>query len=319
MVGDRENIRILEASEELGVARSTAHRLMQMLQYHGFVRQARRQSKTYTVGPVLFDMGLQVVRNLDIRSHARPSLERLAHDLDETVQLFVLQQSDHLACIDAIESTRALRVGGRSGVVVPAFATAAGHALLAEMAPNRIRQIYPNEQLPEIAGASSPRSELERDLALTRERGYAVQRGEMDPEVSAVAASDTRHGLGRANFAVGIAVPTSRLTEEDSARRGAAAQGCAGGHRCRSALVTPPSHAGMQPSLMVSTAELRSLEPGNRERYVAKRDEQQRMLDRVILDGVTAGSSPPPSPPTRAAPSRPCASGSPRGTDLTAS
>jgi len=36
----------------------------------------------------------------------------------------------------------------------------------------------------------------------------------------------------------------------------------------------------------VSTAELRSLEPENRERYVAKRDEQQRMLDRVILDGV---------------------------------
>ncbi|MBM2619692.1 TetR family transcriptional regulator [Actinoplanes sp. LDG1-06] len=39
----------------------------------------------------------------------------------------------------------------------------------------------------------------------------------------------------------------------------------------------------------VSTAELRSLEPGNRERYVAKRDEQQRMLDQVILDGVREG------------------------------
>ncbi len=46
----------------------------------------------------------------------------------------------------------------------------------------------------------------------------------------------------------------------------------------------------------VSTAELRSLEPGNRERYVAKRDEQQRMLDRVILDGVRDGKFATPYP-----------------------
>jgi hypothetical protein len=47
---------------------------------------------------------------------------------------------------------------------------------------------------------------------------------------------------------------------------------------------------------MVSTAELRSLEPGNRERYVAKRDEQQRMLDRVILEGVENGDFSTPFP-----------------------
>ncbi|GID28706.1 TetR/AcrR family transcriptional regulator [Paractinoplanes brasiliensis] len=52
----------------------------------------------------------------------------------------------------------------------------------------------------------------------------------------------------------------------------------------------------------VSTAELRSLEPGNRERYVAKRDEQQRMLDRVVLDGVRDGvfSTPYPKDASRA-------------------
>jgi hypothetical protein len=44
-----------------------------------------------------------------------------------------------------------------------------------------------------------------------------------------------------------------------------------------------------QRGAMVSTSELRSLEPGNRERYVARRDEQQRMLDKIILAGVDAG------------------------------
>lgn len=37
---------------------------------------------------------------------------------------------------------------------------------------------------------------------------------------------------------------------------------------------------------IVSTSELRSLEPENRAAYVARRDEQQRMLDKIILAGV---------------------------------
>jgi len=48
-------------------------------------------------------------------------------------------------------------------------------------------------------------------------------------------------------------------------------------------------HMYRRTGAMVSTAELRSLEPANRERYVARRDEQQRMLDQVILDGVRDG------------------------------
>ncbi|GAA1874548.1 TetR/AcrR family transcriptional regulator [Asanoa iriomotensis] len=48
-------------------------------------------------------------------------------------------------------------------------------------------------------------------------------------------------------------------------------------------------HMYRRTGAMVSTGELRSLEAGNRERYVAKRDEQQRMLDQVILAGVADG------------------------------
>jgi AcrR family transcriptional regulator len=48
-------------------------------------------------------------------------------------------------------------------------------------------------------------------------------------------------------------------------------------------------HMYRRAGAMVSTGELRSLEPDNRKQYVAKRDEQQRMLDQVILAGVRDG------------------------------
>ncbi len=58
-------------------------------------------------------------------------------------------------------------------------------------------------------------------------------------------------------------------------------------------------HMYRRTGAIVSTGELRSLEPGNRERYVAKRDEQQRMLDEVILAGVRDGDFSTPYPEGR--------------------
>jgi hypothetical protein len=57
-----------------------------------------------------------------------------------------------------------------------------------------------------------------------------------------------------------------------------------------------------QKGAVVSTSELRSLEPDNRARYVARRDEQQAMILRIVLAGVEAGefSTPYPADAARA-------------------
>ena len=107
-------VRLSDASEHLGVAHSTAHRLMAMLAYHGFVRQ-EPDSRAYVAGPALVEIGLAAVRQLDIRRHARPVLESLASSLGETVHLAVLE-GGNVRYLDAVESSRALRVGGADRV-----------------------------------------------------------------------------------------------------------------------------------------------------------------------------------------------------------
>lgn len=61
-------------------------------------------------------------------------------------------------------------------------------------------------------------------------------------------------------------------------------------------------HMYRQKGAVVSTSELRSLEPDNRARYVARRDEQQAMILRIVLAGVEAGefSTPYPADAARA-------------------
>jgi acetoacetyl-CoA synthetase len=55
-------------------------------------------------------------------------------------------------------------------------------------------------------------------------------------------------------------------------------------------------HMFRKQGAIVSTSELRSLEPDNRAKYVARRDEQQRMLDKIILAGVESGQFTTPYP-----------------------
>jgi len=213
MLGERDRVRIAEAASELGVARSTAHRLMQMLLYHGFARQDP-ESKAYVAGSRLIGLGLQLVRKLDIRKVARPYMESLVAEVQETVHLTALQTERSVLCLDSVESPRALRVGSRTGIVFAASATAGGRALLSTLADQDLMDMYPSPRLPQHPhSVLKLRSELIERLQVARDLGYAVQRNESEPGVSALS-TPIRVGDQVASFALTVAVPTSRLDDE---------------------------------------------------------------------------------------------------------
>ncbi|MDV6264405.1 TetR/AcrR family transcriptional regulator [Rhodococcoides yunnanense] len=61
-------------------------------------------------------------------------------------------------------------------------------------------------------------------------------------------------------------------------------------------------HIHRRDAAFVCSTEIRSLEPANRAAYIAKRDDEQRVLDAIIADGVKSGvfDSPHPSDASRA-------------------
>src|SRR5689334_5544354 len=71
-----DRIRVKDAAQMLGVATGTAHRLLAMLQYRGYVTQDVL-TKVYTPGPMLVSIGVQAAQGHDIRSLARPRMEQL--------------------------------------------------------------------------------------------------------------------------------------------------------------------------------------------------------------------------------------------------
>jgi IclR family acetate operon transcriptional repressor len=199
---------VQQASEALGVAPSTAHRLFAMLQHHGFAEQDPA-TRAYRAGPVLTELGLAGLQGLDIRRVARPRLEQLVASLDETAHLVVLRGTNVLF-IDGVEPTRILHASARTGQSLPAHATASGKALLAALPEERLLGLFPNERLAAVTRRTlTSRRALLRELARVREQGYAVNDRESEEEIVAVAAAVVS-GDGIPHGAITVAVPATR-------------------------------------------------------------------------------------------------------------
>ena len=211
LLRDTPRVRLSEASEHLGVAQSTAHRLMAMLAYHGFVRQ-EPESRAYVAGPALDEIGLAAVRELDIRLHARPVLESLAATLGETVHVAVLE-GGNVRYLDAVESPRALRAASRTGSALAANCTASGQALLAELSVAEVSAIFADRaELPALTARSiTATADLLAELRRVRERGCAVNVEESEEGVASVAVA-VRGPRHRPAAALAVSGPVSRMT-----------------------------------------------------------------------------------------------------------
>lgn len=209
LFAEQPRIRLTDASSYLGVASSTAHRLLAMLQYRGFVRQDA-VSRAYVPGAALSVIAAAVNRQLNVHARARPVLERLNRDLQETVHLGRLE-GDQVHFLDSIESGRAVRVVSRLGRLMPAHCTSTGKAMLSQMPLEDLHRLYADETLTGVTEHSiTTRTALERDLQTIRRLGYATSEEESEDGVASVAVPVT--GAPGMRLGLNVSVPVQRMT-----------------------------------------------------------------------------------------------------------
>lgn len=157
---------VTEAAERLGVSRSTAHRLLAMLVYRDFAEQ--RPDRRYRAGSVLRPAGPVDVPVALLRRVAAPRLRALVDRVGETANL-VVRAGTEVRFLLSVQCDQVLRVGDRTGRVLPAHLTSGGKALLAALPAAELTELY---RAAEDSGVSPAR--LRRELNLVRRRGFAV-------------------------------------------------------------------------------------------------------------------------------------------------
>jgi IclR family transcriptional regulator, acetate operon repressor len=213
---DRSAVGVSEAGRELGVARSTAHRLLAMLQEHGYLAQDQT-TRAYYPGPELIELGSAVGTGDDLKNAGRRYLETLVSTFGETAHMCVLRARD-VYFIDGIESSKPLRAGSRIGAVLPAHATSGGKALLATIDEKALLQLLASEKLPVETPRTIPsRNALLKELRAVRAAGFAVNSGESESDLMAFGCAVIGRG-GAARGAITISGPERRMRALDRER-----------------------------------------------------------------------------------------------------
>jgi DNA-binding IclR family transcriptional regulator len=190
-------LRVTEVAERLGVARSTAHRLLAMLVYRDFAEQGA--DRLYLAGPVLRGpAGGEPVAQL--RAAALPHLRELVGRARETANLMVLR-GDQARFVATVECDAVLRVGDREGRMLPAHLASGGRALLAHRPDAEVSALYADTDVDLDA--------LRRGFRLIRKQGFAVNNQGTEAGVTAVGRV-IFEAPGTAVAAVSLAMPTAR-------------------------------------------------------------------------------------------------------------
>lgn len=215
LLSEKPSLRVIEVAEHLGVARSTAHRVLVALMARGFLVQDAH--KIYRAGPAIdrFRRG-RLTGPRATRELVHPHLERLTAEVGETAHVAILEGSS-TRFVDSVESPQPLRVGSRTGMLLPADRTAIGLVLLAELPTATLRAIYPRGTTGDSRDAKASLLDLERKIRSARRHGYAVNMGQSDSGISAVGTC-LRDSAGRAFAGIALAVPTPRFDSYDLAQ-----------------------------------------------------------------------------------------------------
>jgi DNA-binding IclR family transcriptional regulator len=196
-----EAVSVSEAAANLGVARSTAHRLLATLRHRGFAVQSG--DRRYRAGPAL-RRGVQRTRSAAaLVELAAPVIRRLRDEVDETVHLVVLDGRDAVF-LHSEESRRPLRIGSRAGARLPARFASGGKVLLAALDPAEVDARYRDE-----LGADGLAT-LNRQLTAVRADGFGLNQGDTEEGISAVGVA-VPDDAGTPFAAVSVSVPATRL------------------------------------------------------------------------------------------------------------
>lgn len=171
-----------------GMPRSTAYHLINAMIDEGFVSRVAEEHR-YGLGVAAFEVGSGYARQEPLQRIARRPLASLVDATRQSAHLAVLHGRDVLYVLEE-------RAPGRPplvtdvGVRLPAHLTASGRAILAVLPAAQVRALYPDRAAFVDRHGVGPTSlsALRTVLTETRQRGYAVEDGEITPGFASLAA-----------------------------------------------------------------------------------------------------------------------------------
>ena len=148
---------------DLGMPRSSAYHLLEVLTERGFVVHLPDQ-RTYGLGVSAFEVGSAYLRHGPLEMWARPVLKQLVAQVHETAHLGILHGAETLYLLREHPTAAHMAVTLTGiGVRMPAHLTASGRAMLAHLPAAQVRALFPSH--PRVRQQNGRRPHLSAGVA----------------------------------------------------------------------------------------------------------------------------------------------------------
>ncbi|MFK0295668.1 IclR family transcriptional regulator [Streptomyces sp. NPDC090442] len=202
---------VTELADELGVHKSTAFRILGVLEHRGLVEQERERGKYFLGAGVLRLAGAAAIR-LDISQEGQPVCRALADETGETANIAVLD-GDAAVNIMQARGPAAVTAFNWLGRRTPLHATASGKVLLAHL-PQERRDALLGRKLARLTGNTlTAPTAVREQLTAAVEDGFARTIEEFETGLNAVAAP-VRAYDGTVTGAIGVSGPAYRMAPD---------------------------------------------------------------------------------------------------------
>ena len=203
---------VAELTRVLEVPQNSVFRITATLHERGYLHR-RESDKRFALSNRLFDLARPKVNEKSLVVCAYEQIKALRDRCGETVQLLV-RSEEKAVVLEQVTGRHAVKVMGEVGLRVPLYSCAPGKAILSHLPEEEFDSWMAGRRLKKFTATTlATRKGLEADLAISRQRGYAVDRAEGIEGIHCVAApilNDYEYPVA----AVTLMAPAFRLAED---------------------------------------------------------------------------------------------------------
>jgi len=201
-----------EVTRQCEITGNLVFRILKTLVAMGFATQSH-DNKSYVLSSRLLSLASPRVGKKSLVVASYEILRELRDETGETVQLVIAADGKALV-LEQVQGTQPLQVCGQVGMRVPMHSCAPGKAILAWWDETQRTEWYHGRVLRRYTSTTLVRrKDLEQDLAVSRERGFSIDRSEGVEGIRCVAAPIL--DLQRLPLAaITVMAPSTRLPDE---------------------------------------------------------------------------------------------------------
>lgn len=205
-----DGIPIARLSEQVGLTKSTTHRLLATMANMNYVVKDEETDK-YKLGLQILFLSRNLFNNFNIVNTAKRYLEKLSHEVNETVHLCI-EDHGEVIYIDKIESNQTIRMYSRIGSRAPMYCTGVGKILLSGMDKDYFEELISKMNfIPKTPTTITSKEEFVKEIEKVKSQGFALDNSENEEVLRCIASPIYDH-KGKIIASFSVSGPSNRVT-----------------------------------------------------------------------------------------------------------